>query len=535
MKPARTRLGEWMKRSISTAHIANETGQPVEEIIAERNKAYSRRSFISNSAKIASIGAVLNGAGGCAKSFIDDHVNNDQSIDELLQKKKVAIIGAGIAGLNAAVTLQEKGILADVYEASSRAGGRMLTSYDVLGKGLSAELGAEFINSDHAAMLRLIKKYNLELLDSFDANDLEDTLYFNGNFYTEADVTKEIAPLLPQIIADQQSLSVNINAFNNTETDRFFDNLTALQYLDRIGAKGWIREVIISLLYSEYGAEPELQSALNVLYLASFEKRGGKLRVYYSDERYKIKEGNQQLPIRMAAALTRSVKYGHELKTVKTNNSQYTLSFNRNDGSSISVNYDIVLFAIPFTVLRNVILDVSLPQWKREVIQDLGYGNNSKLLIGFKAKFWEQRGASGGFLTDNAAQSGWSNSLLQPGKTGGLTLYKGAEQAVKLGEGTLQEQLAINLPLLNEIFPGALVNFNGKAERKVWPDDPYSKASYTCCLVGQYTSLLGKQIIPVDNLYFAGEHCSIDYWGFMNGSAETGRAVALKISQVVKS
>jgi monoamine oxidase len=87
--------------------------------------------------------------------------------------------------------------------------------------------------------------------------------------------------------------------------------------------------------------------------------------------------------------------------------------------------------------------------------------------------------------------------------------------------------------LLNEVFPGALKNFNGRAQRKVWPADPLVKASYTCYLAGQYTTLLGKSIIPIDNMYFAGEHCSIDYWGYMNGAAETGKLVAEKIAEKI--
>src|SRR3954468_15647665 len=38
---------------------------------------------------------------------------------------RVAIVGAGIAGLNAALTLQDKGIAATLYEAADHVGGRM--------------------------------------------------------------------------------------------------------------------------------------------------------------------------------------------------------------------------------------------------------------------------------------------------------------------------------------------------------------------------------------------------------------------------
>jgi len=40
---------------------------------------------------------------------------------------RIAIVGAGIAGLTAALTLQDAGLSCSVYEASNRIGGRMHT------------------------------------------------------------------------------------------------------------------------------------------------------------------------------------------------------------------------------------------------------------------------------------------------------------------------------------------------------------------------------------------------------------------------
>ncbi|RYE27208.1 MAG: FAD-dependent oxidoreductase, partial [Sphingobacteriaceae bacterium] len=53
--------------------------------------------------------------------------------------------------------------------------------------------------------------------------------------------------------------------------------------------------------------------------------------------------------------------------------------------------------------------------------------------------------------------------------------------------------------------------------------------SYACYKVGQYTTIRGAEQKPVGNLYFAGEHCSLDFQGFMNGAAETGRLAAEEI------
>jgi monoamine oxidase len=39
---------------------------------------------------------------------------------------------------------------------------------------------------------------------------------------------------------------------------------------------------------------------------------------------------------------------------------------------------------------------------------------------------------------------------------------------------------------------------------------------------------------PIGDVYFAGEHCSVDFQGYMNGAAETGRVAAETILEKVK-
>ncbi len=75
---------------------------------------------------------------------------------------------------------------------------------------------------------------------------------------------------------------------------------------------------------------------------------------------------------------------------------------------------------------------------------------------------------------------------------------------------------------------------NDKAARFHWPTYPFTKASYACYLPGQWTTIAGAEIKPVGNLYFAGEHCSRDFQGFMNGGAETGKQVAQELRRVLR-
>ena len=62
-------------------------------------------------------------------------------------------------------------------------------------------------------------------------------------------------------------------------------------------------------------------------------------------------------------------------------------------------------------------------------------------------------------------------------------------------------------------------------EEGVYPH-PWTRGSYASYLVGQWTSIAGAEGEAVGRLRFAGEHCSLEAQGFMEGGCETGEAVA---------
>ena len=69
-----------------------------------------------------------------------------------MSDKKVAIIGAGLAGLSAAITLQDAGCDVEIFESSDRVGGRVAT--DVI-DGYRLDRGFQLINARYPELLRL--------------------------------------------------------------------------------------------------------------------------------------------------------------------------------------------------------------------------------------------------------------------------------------------------------------------------------------------------------------------------------------------
>jgi monoamine oxidase len=66
-----------------------------------------------------------------------------------------------------------------------------------------------------------------------------------------------------------------------------------------------------------------------------------------------------------------------------------------------------------------------------------------------------------------------------------------------------------------------------------WPTQPFVMASYSAFGPGQWTDFYGVAGDPVGKLHFAGEHCSLNHQGYLNGAAETGRIAAERILQSV--
>lgn len=79
---------------------------------------------------------------------------------------RIAIIGAGMAGLTAAWHLEKSGLQTTLYESAARTGGRILSGKNIVGPGITTEMGGEFIDSNHTDILSFCRAFNLALLDT---------------------------------------------------------------------------------------------------------------------------------------------------------------------------------------------------------------------------------------------------------------------------------------------------------------------------------------------------------------------------------
>jgi len=148
---ARTPLLRAFERLAEEHRTAERIGIPPAELRGQRAEAeYSRGEFLKRAGVAGAGFAAIPGVRGTR------HIVRRPSD----AAPRIAIIGGGIAGLTAALTLQDKGVYSDVYESSGRVGGRMHSDWTEFGHGFwkngqQAELCGELIDTNHKTILQL--------------------------------------------------------------------------------------------------------------------------------------------------------------------------------------------------------------------------------------------------------------------------------------------------------------------------------------------------------------------------------------------
>lgn len=519
-KGTKTPLFAFLRKAFSLAKKANALQASSEEAV-QRNEAASRsrREFLKTSGRTLIVGAV-------APQLV---------VDAALGKRnpRIAIIGGGMAGLNALHTLKKNGVDATVYEASGRTSGRMFTVKGVMGEGTWTEFGGEFVDTSHLEIHRLAQEFELEMMDTQAQSEtalIKEAFFFGGQHYSLAQVVEAFRGFAGKLQADMDQLPDEITYQSRDAATLRFDRMNLREYLESIGVSGWMKSLLEVAYEAEYGLAPEEQSAINLLYLISTDTEGGHFDIFgESDERYKVKGGNQSVPDAIARLYPDNIQLNRSLEFISRKLTHFRLKFS---GMSQEIKADYVIMTIPFAKLREVEMRVSLPKRKKDAIQNLGFGTNSKVMMAFTRHYWRTQGYLGFTYSDNGIQTGWDNAQMQTAdlQAAGYSVLLGGPAGVAVGQHSGPEFL----PKVEQVFPGAGEFYAGKTAIMNWPTHPYTLGSYLCYRPGQYTAFGGAEAEPVGNLLFAGEHCGGDYAGFMNGAALSGREAAEAILKALK-
>jgi len=542
---SRSALFRHVARTLKIAAYCEREGLSTEDGLERareaRERSLSRRGFLAASGATAAAMAA-----GCSVEVGERARASRQS----LQSADIGIVGAGFAGLVCADRLAAKGMSATLHEAADHIGGRCWSlggSFPgpVDFPGQVCERGGELIDNLHKTLLGYVNEFDLTLED-ISKEPGEIFYHFGGQAYSEAAVVDEYRDFVAAMHEDLRTLGAP-TADSFTDADRLLDYTNLRDYLTTRGAGPVIRAALDAAYNIEYGLEIEEQSCLALLLFIHADKRS-RFQPFgiFSDERYHVVEGNQAITRGIAQRLPGPIELGRRLVRVrKLSDGRIELTF-KQDNKTLVATHDRVVLTLPFSALRDVELDPSLglPAWKTYAIENLRYGTNAKLMMGFQGQPWRDLGSNGVVYTDLPhVQNTWeTNSARATSEHSILTDYTGGKLGAGLNPKNPQPDAEAFLSDLNVVYPGAAARATRDASGKLlvhlqhWPSDPLHKGSYTANHPGYFTTIADNEGKPVGNLHFAGEHTSSFYeWqGFMEGGALSGLRAAGEILSALK-
>ncbi|MGD9879245.1 flavin monoamine oxidase family protein [Reyranella sp.] len=474
--------------------------------------------------------AALSGVVGFASSL---------PLTGLAATARVAVVGAGLAGLAAARELHKAGLRPDIYEGNTRVGGRCFTARGIFLDGQLAENGGEYIDSAHREIADLAGELGLALDDIEEATPLNTRSFymFGGKPYSLSDATRDWLPLYPVLKAQSEVIGQFSYRSANAEARRF-DAMTIAQWVETYvpgGRSGQFGQLLETSFEEENGADADRLSALNVISVLIANLRRSPNRynaAKKNDQRLRVRGGNDQIATLLAKASGDGLHMATGLIAITAlPNGQVRLSFKRDSGLN-DVVYDRVILAIPFSVMR-VSVDcrqAGFRALKNRAIALLPIGTSTRIQLQFSRRYWTSVGCNGEMrVPSQMFQTTWEVTRAQPGKQGILNFVSGGTRALNAANLDPITLAAMVMSDVDPILPGLRDTWTGKMTKTAWTkDNRWSLGSSVYYPPGYQTNLLGIEGEREGNCFFAGEHTS-DRGVSMNSAVQSGRRAASEV------
>lgn len=450
-------------------------------------------------------------------------------------RKRVVVIGGGLAGLCAAYELTSAGHAVTLLEGQERPGGRVHTLRQPFSDGLYAEAGASRIPVSHDLTVGYARRFELPLV-SFEPAGLPSVRYAyrqrvrsvpGAPFEWPAAVPVRHRQLTPTEVRQRYITPLVDQITNPLAADWIppalarYDTITRDQYLRARG----VSESVLHLM--NLGSTPiaRFRSFLDVLRELAVGPELRRRNGVSEDRMLKIDGGNDRLPHAFADRLREQIRYGCRVWRIK-NGAAGAAVFFTHAGSSESIQCDYVVCAVPFSVARRLEFSPALSAAKSAVVNGLRYVSVVRVYAQCRERYWTADGSSGFGDTDHPMEL-WDATYGQPGSRGILMAFFQGPKARSLGGSSNSKQLQYGLSAMNDVYPGVHTMYE-RGVVKNWDADPWARGAVAYLLPGQVTAFDAHMATPEGRIHFAGEHAS-SLRGWMQGALESGRRVAQEI------
>ena len=442
----------------------------------------------------------------------------------------IIILGAGAAGLSAAVELARAGLKVIILEARNRIGGRIFTEQDPVCHA-PVELGAEFIHGRPPEIWTLLRKHHIRAREAKGEQwCVQEAELGQCDFFSKVD---QILEKLDDHGPDQSFLEFLERCCPGNDTE--------LQE-----AKAWARSYVTGF----HAADPALISVHSLVQgIRADEKIDG-------DRPFRMKGGYQILIEIFRRQLSQagvSIEINTRAQSVGWDRAEVRVTALDEANEVFTFAAPRVLITVPLGVLQANPVDrgalrfiPDLPPAKLQALDQLAMGKVIRLSLRFRQRFWEKllpshsrksktRPRMQFLLSHEDWFPTWWTALPEewPIITGWAPFHCGERLSgqsqdfvVEKGLDTLGSLLRTERRELEDLLEA---NYTYD-----WQTDPFSRGAYSYVKVGgdRAQSVLAA---PVNNnLFFAGEATDFSgHHGTVHGAIASGKRAAKQILQAI--
>jgi monoamine oxidase len=442
--------------------------------------------------------------------------------------RPIVVVGAGLAGLAAALNLHRAGRDVVVLEANSRVGGRVYTLQG-FNDGRVAEGGGEFINAEHLRIQALAREFALPLEIVPGMDQWFSWLVLDGKLGAADDDTVWGLSLEEEIHKIDRALAELGQRVDDPANPQ---NIAGAAELDQMPAAAWLESLDVhplackafaARLRAEFLVEPEGHSTLDLARWGSLNEAEG-----VEGPTYHIIGGNGKLAQALAAELP-DLRLRSRVTAVQRHQDSVSLSYEA-DGRSHTLTADQIILALPLEAVRTVQFDPPLSPAYQRALDDLRLGAVAKVILEYERPFWHEAGWNGLLLTDLPMNCVWLTAGGQIGEGGMLTVYTGGRPAAQYAAMPDEARIAAVLSQIESLFPGSSACL--KSSRTIaWLNEPFVGGGYAFFPPGSVMAHWATLRQPQGRIHLAGEHTAV-YQGYMEGAVESGQRAAAAILEL---
>ena len=437
-----------------------------------------------------------------------------------LSNTRVIVAGAGMAGLTAARELEARGADVILIEARSRVGGRVQTWRRGFHGRQHAEAGADILDGGQRALRKLAGDLKLDTTTIF-KNGFG---YYGPNRGGRLDIQRleshwqEMNKPFAKALREYQRAG---ERWDSDTAVKLYPKSVA-ERLSETRAPEWVHARVRGLR-GLFLADPDELSVLALIeFLADMQSdyeqgdEGDPLR---------IAGGNDCVATLVAKHLDQPPQFRTILRRIRQTKRGVVASVETTSGLA-EIRGDYIVVTLPATLARDVVFEPALPETQWTAISRLRYGHATRLVIQFATRFWNKKDRPNAFGTDQPYGAVWDGNEEQGSRTGILSFLAGGRASAEL-QGIVKsdglEGLRKRLKWLGT--PSKIL----ASKMITWEKDPWARGGYAYfdpSYDPRWRQWLKR---PAGRIFFAGEHTSARWLGYVNGAVESGQRAAEEI------